>query len=163
MIRMILEFPVKVIISYGNLACFFFMVIFSVLLLSLICIKLMSRVLNDRIVSDCDIFEKAALLTSIAASCDTSEEDLIVNYRSRFGKFFNGFKRSIYRRSRRDCEPSRIPFKRLSSVLQKPRPIRQQIKKALSLNVPASSAITDLPSIVWLIVTMVISGNPDFI
>ena len=83
---------------------------------------------------------------SVKVTADNSESSELTDCRSRYGKF-------VYRKSvlteryihrhvaRREREPSRIPAKKLSRLLQKCRKLRKLVRKHIKNNVPRSSRI----------------------
>ena len=70
------------------------------------------------------------------------ESITIKDSRSRYAEFiYSHCVKSSCHTVRRDREPSRIPVKRLTRVLQKSRKIRRLVKKHITKNVPRSSGI----------------------
>ena len=70
------------------------------------------------------------------------ESITIKDSRSRYAEFiYRHCVKSSCHTVRRDREPSRIPVKRLTRVLQKSRKIRRLVKKHITKNVPRSSGI----------------------
>ena len=74
---------------------------------------------------ECDLFNKATQLSVIANDND-DESFLIGNCRSRYDKFLYFTRHTRTHAVRvRDREPSRIPHKKISSILQKSRNVRR--------------------------------------
>lgn len=93
--------------------------------------------------SDCNLFEKAEKLSVDANVIDNksslSKEECI---RSRYAKFLAS--ECVIRPCavpHRDREPSRIPIKQLTRVMNKSRKVRKVIRKYIAKNVPMSSKI----------------------
>ena len=88
---------------------------------------------------ECDLFNKATQL-SVIASDENDESFLIGNCRSRYDKFlyFTRHMRTHAVRVR-DREPSRIPHKKISSILQKSRNVRRLLRTYIKKNIPRSS------------------------
>jgi hypothetical protein len=93
--------------------------------------------------NDCNLFEKAVLLSS-GLYYDNKSYLSKQSPRSRYANYCVNFERSIHKpryKARRDREPSRIPTKQLTRVLNKSRNIRKFVRHYISKNVPASSRI----------------------
>jgi len=92
---------------------------------------------------DCNLFEKAVLLST---DVNTTNKSSLSKQclRSRYANFYIAPQCVIYKlRSvqHRDREPSRIPVKQLTRVMNKSRTIRKLVRQYIARNVPMSSRI----------------------
>ena len=121
-------------------------------LLSIVCSQIlpdnsqrMSTSDNPDLLCNVYLFETPQL--SVKVTVENSRSFAILNdCRSHYGKFV--YQKSVltvrhFRRhvARRDREPSRIPAKKLSRLLQKSRKLRKIVRKHIKKNVPRSSRI----------------------
>ena len=92
-------------------------------------------------INDCDIFEKAELLSVIAYH--NKDAVLKEECRSRYAQFISFKPKCVSHRPRatREREPSRIPVKQIQRVFHKSRNVRKIIRKYIAKNVPMTSKI----------------------
>ena len=93
--------------------------------------------------NDCNLFEKSVLLSS-DLYYDNKSYLSKQSPRSRYANYCITFERTIHKPryvARRDREPSRIPTKQLTRVMNKNRNIRKFVRQYIARNVPASSRI----------------------
>ena len=93
---------------------------------------------------ECDLFDKATQLSVIVNEDDDDDDDdesfLIGNCRSRYEKFLYLTRHTRTHAVRvRDREPSRIPHKKISSILHKCRNVRRLLRTYIKKNIPRSS------------------------
>ena len=88
---------------------------------------------------ECDIFEKAIQL-SVIVHDDNNESFSIKNCRSRYEKFVYFGRHTRARAVRvREREPSRIPERKITSILHKSRTVRRLLRTYIKKNVRRSS------------------------
>lgn len=101
------------------------------------CINLLMSSTQDAF-DECDIFDKAIQLSVIVH--DNNEPISIKNCRSRYEKFVHLSRHTRTRAVRiRDREPSRIPLRKITSILHKSRNVRRMLPKYIKKNIPSSS------------------------
>ena len=97
---------------------------------------------------ECNVFEKAAQLSVIVYDNtsklnDSNDEafsiNTVCNCRSRYDKFVYFSCPRIYGIRVQDCEPSRIPKKRITHILQKSRKVRHLLRTYIRKGIPKSS------------------------
>ena len=92
---------------------------------------------------ECDLFEKAMQFSVIAHDDDDDDDDesfLTKNCRSRYEKFLYSTCHTRTHAVRvRDREPSRIPYKKISSILHKSRNVSRVLRTYIKKNIPRSS------------------------
>lgn len=89
---------------------------------------------------ECDLFEKAMQFSVISHDDDDDESFLIKNCRSQYEKFLYFTRHTRNHAVRvRDREPSRIPHKKISSILQKSKNVRRLLRTYIKKNIPRSS------------------------
>ena len=95
---------------------------------------------------ECNVFERAAQLSVIVFDnkLDNSNDEAfsintVCNCRSRYDKFVYFSCSRIYGIRVQDCEPSRIPKKRITHILQKSRKVRHLLRTYIRKGIPKSS------------------------
>lgn len=95
--------------------------------------------------NDCNLFEKAKQLSVDVNIIHNKSSLLREKCRSRYAKFLTSELCVVHKPSavlrRTDREPSRIPIKQLTRVMNKGRNVRKLIHKYIAKNVPMSSKI----------------------
>ena len=92
-------------------------------------------------VAECNVFEQAAQLSVIIydnklknSNDEAFSVNIVCNCRSRYDNFF------YFNRPRiRDCEPSRIPKKRITHILKKSRKVRRLLRTYIRKSIPKST------------------------
>ena len=90
---------------------------------------------------ECDLFEKSTQLPVIVNDDDDDDESFLIgNCRSRYEKFLYSTRHTRTHAVRvRNREPSRIPHKKISSILHKSRNVRRLLRTYITKNIPRSS------------------------
>ena len=95
---------------------------------------------------ECNVFEKAAQLSVIVydnklnnSNDEAFSINTVCNCRSRYDKFVYFSCSRIYGIRVQDCEPSRIPKKRITHILQKSRKVRHLLRTYIRKGIPKSS------------------------
>ena len=95
---------------------------------------------------ECHVFEKAAQLSVIVydnklnnSNDEAFSINTVCNCRSRYDKFVYFSCPRTYGIRVQDCEPSRIPKKRITHILQRSRKVRHLLRTYIRKGIPKSS------------------------